>query len=202
MDKTLIEAALFSAGKPISAEEIAQEAGLNEDEVRGSLKKLISEYAKRETALEIAKVGSKFTMQLKPDMLPKAGKIAPTTIPKPVLKTAALIAYHQPIKQSKLLAMAGAKIYDHVKYLSDIGLISTKKYQHTFILTTSKKFPEYFGIPTARREDIKRWIAEKVGIKISKKPIVKTIEEKKIEAAVGESEEKNEENPAEQPTTR
>jgi segregation and condensation protein B len=168
-NQVTIEAVLFSVGKPVSVEEIAQAGGLSEESVRVALKKLIAGYKKRQTAIEIAKVGSKYTMQLKPDILPKAGKFAPTTIPKPVLKTAALIAYYQPIKQSKLLMMAGNKVYEHVKSLADLGLISAKKYSHTFILTTSKKFPEYFGIPTARREDIKKWIAEKVGIKLSPK---------------------------------
>ena len=166
-NQVTIEAVLFSVGKPVSVEEIAQAGGLSEESVRAALKKLIAGYEKRQTAIEIAKVGSKYTMQLRPDVSPKAGKFAPTTIPKPVLKTAALIAYYQPIKQSRLLMMAGNKVYEHVKSLTDLGLISAKKYSHTFILTTSKKFPEYFGIPTARREDIKKWIAEKVGIKLS-----------------------------------
>jgi segregation and condensation protein B len=166
-EQVTIEAVLFSVGKPVSVEEIAQAGGLSEDTVRTSLKKLIAGYEKRQTAIEIAKVGSKYTIQLKPDILPRAGKLAPTTIPKQVLKTAALIAYYQPIRQSKLLMMAGNKVYEHVKFLADMGLISAKKYSHTLILTTSKKFPEYFGIPTARREDIKKWIAEKVGIKLS-----------------------------------
>jgi segregation and condensation protein B len=171
-DAVDIEAVLFSAGKPVSIEEIAQACGRPEDAVRTIVRKLIAGYEKRDTAIEIAKVGSKYTMQLKPDALPKAGKIAPAVIPKPVLKTAALIAYYQPIRQSKLLVMVGAKVYEHVRFLSEMGLISAKPYSHTFILTTSKKFPEYFGIPTARREDIKKWIAEKVGIKLVPKPQV------------------------------
>ena len=168
-ESVIIEAIIFSAGKPVGAEEIAQACGLTPDAVRAGLKKLVAGYDKRQTAIEIAKVGSKYCMQLKPDVLPQAGALAPATIPKSVLKTAALIAYYQPIKQSKLLAMVGARVYEHVKFLTDVGLVSAKKYSHTFILTTSKKFPEYFGIPTAKRDDIKKWIAEKVGIKLSAK---------------------------------
>lgn len=169
MNETLVEAVLFSAGKPLSIEEITGGSGISKEDTQIALRKLVVGYQKRDTAIEIVRVGSKYVMQLKPNVLPRAEKLAPATIPKPVLKTAALIAYHQPIQQSKLMVMAGAKVYEHVKFLVDIGLISAKKYSHTFILTTSKRFPEYFGIPTAKREDIKRWIAEKVGIKLPPK---------------------------------
>jgi hypothetical protein len=33
-------------------------------------------------------------------------------------------------------------------------------------LSTSSRFPEYFGIKTTKREDIKKWMAEKIGIKV------------------------------------
>lgn len=183
--EVMVEAVLFSAGKPVSVEEIAQTVSCGDDAVRACLKRLMDSYEKRGSAIEIAKVGSKYVMQLRPDLAPKAVKIAPAVIPKPILKTAALIAYHQPIRQSTLMTMVGGKVYDHVKYLSDCGLISTKKFAHTLILTTSNRFPEYFGIPTSKRDDIRRWIAQKVGIKFSPKDKkIAEAESKEIEKAM------------------
>jgi segregation and condensation protein B len=87
-------------------------------------------------------------------------------IPKRLLKTLALIAYHQPLKQSELLEMVGQKVYDHVKELHKLGLILESPQGQTKILTTSSRFPEYFGIKTTKRDDIKKWMAERVGIKV------------------------------------
>ena len=75
-ESVIIEAIIFSAGKPVGAEEIAQACGLTPDAVRAGLKKLVSGYDKRQTAIEIARVGSKYCMQLKPDVLPQAGALA------------------------------------------------------------------------------------------------------------------------------
>jgi segregation and condensation protein B len=83
-------------------------------------------------------------------------------IPNKVLKTAALIAYHQPIKQSELQEMFGSKVYDHVKVLNDLGLIKKREKGRTIVLTTTKQFSEYFGIDTTNHEKIKQWLVNKV----------------------------------------
>lgn len=165
----VIEALLFSAGRPMSVEELASSTGADEGAVRSALKRLAKLYDKRESAIQVTRVGSRYVMQLRTHLLTKVVKAAPTEIPVPVLKTAALIAYYQPIKQSNLQRMVGDKVYEHVKFLVDRYLIVTKEFGHTLLLTTSRRFPEYFGIPTSKREDIRRWIAEKVGIKVEEK---------------------------------
>ena len=161
-----MEAALFSAGRPVSVEEIGEATGLDPETIRTTLKKLIRSSRNRDTSLEVVKAGAKYAMQLKSELVQAAAKLAQMDIPKRLLKTLALIAYHQPLKQSELLEMVGQKVYDHVHELHKLGLILESPQGQTKILTTSSRFPEYFGIKTTKREDIKKWMAERVGIKV------------------------------------
>jgi segregation and condensation protein B len=162
----VVEAALFSAGRPVSVEEIGEATGLDPETIRTTIRKLIRSSRNRDTSLEVVKAGAKYAMQLKKELVPAAAKLAQMDIPRRLLKTLALIAYHQPVKQSEVLEMVGAKVYDHVHELHKLGLILESPEGQTKILTTSSRFPEYFGIKTTKREDIKKWMAERVGIKV------------------------------------
>lgn len=158
--EAVVEAALFCAGRPIEAEEIAGVTGLALEDVRESLRILIKNYSEKGGAIEIAKVGKKYVMQLKGSYGDLVAEIAETTLPRDILKTAALIAFHQPILQSNLQRMVGGKVYKHVRTLREMNLIVTKARGNTIELTTSKSFPEYFGIDATRREDIRKWFQE------------------------------------------
>jgi len=173
--KHIIEAALFSAGRPLSVKEIQDATGLEEVLVKESLKSLLSEYKNRDSAIEIAKVGEKFAMQVRPKFANYTTKLAQMDVPVKLLKTLALIAYHQPIKQSDLLGMLGPKVYDHVHEIQELGLVHAKEFGRTKLLTTTNRFSEYFGIDTTDKVKIKKWLAEKTGIKIEK--MEKAIEE-------------------------
>jgi segregation and condensation protein B len=157
-----VEAALFSAGRPLRVSEIAQATGISAETVRKSLKKLISDYSKRDTAIEVSKVAGKYIMQIKDSFSQPAEMLAKTEVPKKYLKTASLIAYHQPIKQSDLVEMIGSKGYEHVKALKELGLISTRPYGATKVLKTTKKFLEHFGIDAKRPDEIKQWLSERI----------------------------------------
>lgn len=161
----VVEAALFSAGRPLKVSEIQEATGISGDTVRKALKNLIREYAGKDTAMEIAKVSGKYVMQLKEDYASPAEMLAKTEVPKKYLKTASLIAYHQPIKQSDLVEMIGSKGYEHVKALHGLGLISLKPYGATKKIRTTRKFLEYFGIDAKKPEEIKKFLAEKIGAK-------------------------------------
>jgi segregation and condensation protein B len=162
----VVEAALFSAGRAVSVEELQEATGLEPELIRQTLRKLIRSSNNRDTSLEVTKAGGKYAMQLKAELVPAAAKLAQMDIPRRLLKTLALIAYHQPVKQSAVLDMVGPKVYDHVKELHKLGMILESPQGQTKMLSTSSRFPEYFGIKTTKREDIKKWMAEKIGIKV------------------------------------
>jgi segregation and condensation protein B len=196
----VVEAALFSAGRPVSIEEIGEATGLDIQTIKETIRKLIRSSHNRDTSLEVVKAGAKYAMQLKKELVPAAAKLAQMDIPRRLLKTLALIAYHQPVKQSEVLEMVGAKVYDHVHELHKLGLILESPVGQTKILTTSSRFPEYFGIKTTKREDIKKWMADRVGIKVDGTLVgaepAKEIMADKTEGPAKEGTEKGEEAPA------
>ena len=48
-------------------------------------------------------------------------------MPPKLLKAAALIAYHQPMPQSRLVELLGQKAYDYVRELAQHGMIDRRK---------------------------------------------------------------------------
>ncbi len=160
----VVEAALFSAGRAVSIEEIAESEGLTKPTIEKAIKSLAKAYDERDTVLEIRKAGAKWAMQVRTAAAEPAAKFAPMEIPAKVLKTLALIAYHQPIKQSDLKDMIGTKVYDHIPELKERGLIKTRRDGVTKILTVTQAFPEYFGLDAATPDQIRRVMAKLVGI--------------------------------------
>ena len=158
----LVEAALFTAGKPISVSEVQTVVDLDARTIRSSLNKLEEKYSKQDTSIEIIKIGSKYCMQVKEVFRPKANKVAPPDLSKEALKVASLIGFYQPILQSKLSALAGPTIYDGVKELVDHGLVRAKPKSRSVELTTTTKFIEYFGIEARSRGEVKSWFKQKL----------------------------------------
>ena len=154
----MIEAALFSAAEPVTVTELKDASGLDVRTIRSALKNLMDEYNGSERAIEIAKMGPRYAMQVKKEYSAPASKLADLSIPKDVLKTASLIAYYQPVLQSKLHDLLGSKIYGHVRTLEELGLIRCKSKKNSVQLTTTKKFIETFGIDARSRAEVKAWI--------------------------------------------
>ena len=168
-EKRLVESILFSASKPVSINEIKETTGLTLNKIKKLLNELIEDYSvklKDETSMEIVKAGKKYAMQVKKKYVDQTIMIAKPEINSNLLKTLTLIAFHQPLKQSNLRRMIGVKAYDHVDELTSMKLVYSKKHGSTEMLTTTKLFPEYFGIDSTKPEDIKDFLVKKVANKI------------------------------------
>ena len=164
IDSRLIEAALFSAGRPLSIRELQELTGMDKNEVTSSLRSLVQSYRKRETSLEISRVGRKYTMKLREAYAKPVRSLATPDIPRKLWKTLALIAYHEPVKQSELQTMLGSRIYDHVRELKELNMIVMKADGNTRIISTTHLFPEYFGIDSSDKDKIKMYLAKRVGL--------------------------------------
>jgi segregation and condensation protein B len=170
-EKRLVESVLFSATKPVSVNEIKEATGLNTNKIKKTLEELIDDYnvkRKDETSMEVVKAGDKYAMQVKKKFTDQSVMIAKPEIDSNLLKTLTLIAFHQPLKQSNLRRMIGTKAYEHVDELTKIKLIHTKKHGATEMLTTTRLFPEYFGIDSTKPEEIREFLIKKVAGKIDK----------------------------------
>lgn len=170
----LVEAALFSAGKPISIDEIVQATKLPPEAIQAALKALHADYESRPTSLEVVKSGSKWAMAVKTAFGESTKMLAAPEIPKKVLKTLVLIAFHQPIKQSDLKDMVGSVVYDHVHELTDRGMVTARHEGITKILQTTSRFLEYFGIGAEDRDQLRAELARRVGLdpaKLTQPPV-------------------------------
>lgn len=160
-----MEAVLFASSRPLRIAEMEAATQLSDDVIRRALAKIKKEYDDRSSSIEVVKIGIRYSMQLRKPYAGYGMPFAEVEVPREVLKTAAYIAYNQPIRQSELAEILGSEVYEHVRVLRSAGLISAKKQGQTFLLSTSKRFPDYFGIPSSKKEDIKRWMESQVSSK-------------------------------------
>jgi segregation and condensation protein B len=161
----IVESLLFSAGKPLSIDEIQETTGLPPKHVTEAIEHLMQSYnieRKNDTSLEIVKAGNKFIMQVKKTFTEKSLMVAKPEIQTDLLKTLALIAFHQPVKQSNLRHMIGERIYGDVDQLLSLNLVHSEPHGATELLTTTRLFPEYFGIDSTKPEEIREFLAKKV----------------------------------------
>ena len=161
--ETLLEAMLFSAGRSLSVSEISENLGYEEEEILESIGNLQSTIKRRRGGgLQVVEIGDKWAMEVKPgvaDHLPKETK---SELPPKLLKAAALIAYHQPMPQSRLVELLGQRAYDHIRELAQAGLIGRRRDGNTRRLTTTRRFSEMFGCPHTDRKKVKAWFREMV----------------------------------------
>ncbi|MGC8478825.1 MAG: SMC-Scp complex subunit ScpB [Candidatus Micrarchaeia archaeon] len=146
--RKLVEAALFVAGKPLSAEELAQAIGVASiGYVSKMLEELASEYEKRDTALKITKFDGKYSMDVKKEYAAKVNELAgKPELRKGALRILAYISKNEPVMQSALVKVFGASTYDYMKELVENDFVSSKKHGRTKKLETTEKFREYFEI--------------------------------------------------------
>ena len=146
--KALVEAALYAAGRPLSIEDLdrVSKAG-GRAETESLLADLTKEYGERESALEIVETSKgRFALQLKPEYSAKVSRLsAGGLLSLGTLKTLALIALRQPIKQSELIGIRGGHSYEHIHRLEGLGFVKREPSGRSVTLTTTKMFAEYFG---------------------------------------------------------
>ncbi|MCK5024478.1 MAG: SMC-Scp complex subunit ScpB [Thermoplasmata archaeon] len=163
-DVELVEAILFSAGKPLRLKEIEDATGLEEKIIRSALRKLIRSYKSRNTALDVVKTGPKYSMQLKEEYALETEEVAQKELDREVMKTAALIAYYQPMQKKELLEVVGEKARGHVDELIAQKLIYQNRTNRGYILETAPKFPEFFGLGTTDKIEMKKILTERAGL--------------------------------------
>lgn len=143
-----VEAALFLSSEPLSIESLSKISGKTVEETRQALNELSEALEERDSSLEvrIEPIGVRFAVKKELEEFARNFRAVPE-LSKTVLKTLALIAYRQPIKQSEVIRIRNNKAYDHIGTLELKGFIRRESVGRTFIIYTTKKFIEYFGEP-------------------------------------------------------
>ena len=159
--KTVLEAILFGAGRSMSLEELSKITG----EPKGVVLVELSELRKSIegtgwSALQLTDVSGRWILEVRPELSASIPEKFRPEIPQRLLPAAALIAYHQPMAQSQLVDMLGQKAYDHVRDLSEMGLVDRRREGLTRRLTTTRRFAEYFGCPEVEFRKVRSWFRE------------------------------------------
>jgi len=161
--ETLLEATMFSAGKSLSPNEFSEVLGYDEEEVLESLSNLQATIKRRKGgSLQIVEIGGKWAIEVKPKIAEHLPKETKSDLPPKLLKAASLIAYLQPMPQSRLVELLGPKAYDHIRELAQSGLINRRRDGNTRRLTTTRRFSELFGCPHTDRKKVREWFREMV----------------------------------------
>lgn len=161
--ETLLEATMFGAGRSMSVTELCESLGYDEEEMLDSLSALQATLRRRRYgALQLSEIGQMWALEVKPSITQMLPKDVKTDMPQKLLKAASLIAYHQPIAQSRLVDMLGPKAYDYVRELAQAGMIDRRKDGSTRRLTTTRRFAELFGCPETDKKKVRNWFREKV----------------------------------------
>ncbi|MFH8086541.1 MAG: SMC-Scp complex subunit ScpB [Candidatus Aenigmatarchaeota archaeon] len=159
--KALLEAALFVSDKPLTLEKLSKVVGIgSEEEVKMLLEQLKKELSKEERGIELVETPEGFELRVKKEYREKVAKLAPfADLSNGMMRTLAIVAVKQPIKQSLIVKYQGNKAYGYIENLEKKGLIKTEKAGRTKIITTTPEFEKYFGKST---EELKKILEEKV----------------------------------------
>ena len=182
----ILEAVLFISGRFLGMQELITLRDLNPIIIGDLIERLKDKYNKEDSALEITEKNGMWKMDVRQEYTNIINKLATgsSEFSKAEQETLAIIAYKQPIKQSVIIKIRGNKAYEHIKKLSDLELIKKKKAGHTYELSLSEDFYDYFSVSDNERTSIPGLNEE----------IKKEIEdvEKEVEAEESEEEENEE----------
>lgn len=147
-DLKKIEAIFFVSGRFLTVQELISLSDLNPIIIRELIGKLEKKYNKEDSVIEIIKRNNAWKMDVKSQYSKIVSRFATgaSEFSKAEKETLAIIAYKQPIKQSVLVKIRSNKAYDHVKKFIDLGLIKKKRNGHTYDVSLSEEFYDYFNI--------------------------------------------------------
>ena len=144
-----LESALYSAGRPLTIEELIKATGTeSRQKTIAVLESIIKKMKNIFKAIEIVTLpDGSYVFQLKPEYSSSVRKYAS----KPLLsratqKTLSYIALEQPISSKQLLEVRGSGVYGQLKELRQLNFIEHQNIGRLKIYSTTEKFQKYFGI--------------------------------------------------------
>ena len=143
-----IEAVLYLKGQPMSITEIAETAQCDRHEVKDAILELMSDYARRDTALEIVETQKGYSLQLKEAYSDLMQTLIQPELGVGALRTLAAIALKKGIAQTELVELRGSGAYQHVQELVQLGFIRKRRQpeSRSYWLQVTEKFFQYFQL--------------------------------------------------------
>jgi len=143
-----IEAVLYLKGQPMSIPEIAETAQCDRNQVKDAILELMSNYAHRDTALEIIETTKGYSLQLKEAYSHLMETLIPPELGVGALRTLAAIALKKGIAQTELVELRGSGAYQHVQELVELGFVRKRRQpeSRSYWLQVTDKFFQYFQL--------------------------------------------------------
>jgi segregation and condensation protein B len=144
-----VEAVLFAVGKEITTDRIANLCSIDTKQVEKIMKNLKSNYAEKNHSLHIVEKENGWKLTVRDEYVPLVSSIVSSTeLERPLMETLAVIAWKYPVVQSDIIKLRNAGAYEHMKQLEGQGFIAKERFGRTFKLKLTKKFFEYFDLPS------------------------------------------------------
>ena len=144
-----IESALYSAGRPLSVEDLIRASGTeSRPKTLALLDSIMKKTKNAFKSIEIIILpDGNYVFQLKPEYSSSVRRYASKPIlSKATQKTLSYIAFEQPVSSKQLLEIRGSGVYAHLKELRQLNFIENQNIGRMKNYSTTEKFQKYFGI--------------------------------------------------------
>jgi len=147
-DLALAEAALFLAPQPLTRRSLSKIlGGVALAYVDQLLEDLKARFDDSSRGIELHVEDGRAMLRVKAVYVNQVAHLAPQQdVPRPVLRTLAVIAYNHPMTQADLIKVRGNKGYGHVQELIERHLIMSEEHGRTLLLSVTKDFLRHFGL--------------------------------------------------------
>lgn len=143
-----VEAILYLKGQPLTLARIAEYAGCDRAQVEAALIELMSDYAHRDSALEVAETADGYCLQLREEYQHLVNTLIPVDLGLGALRTLAAIALKGPVAMTQLVELRGSGAYQHVQELAELGFVKKRRKaeSRSAWLQVTDKFYQYFQV--------------------------------------------------------
>ena len=150
-----LEAMLTVALEPISAEELADVAEADAEDVVAVLGNLRTQFVEEKRGFQLAELASGWVMQSSPDVSSWVTKFASRDVShrlsSAALETLAVVAYRQPVSRARVSAVRGVNVDGVMRTLVTRGLVEesgTEGESGSILYRTTSYFLERLGLTT------------------------------------------------------
>jgi segregation and condensation protein B len=152
-----LEAVLFLAAEPLSAEKLSEMLGLPDTvATRSLIQQLRSLYLEESSAFTLDSLAGGYQLRTQPEVTPWLLRLkrmpAYHRLPGTLLETLTVIAYKQPVTRADVEAIRGVACAEAIKLLMGKGLVRTAGRHQSLgrpqLYATTKRFLQYFGMNT------------------------------------------------------
>lgn len=143
-----IEAILYLKAQALPLARIVEYAACSRQDAEDALIELMSDYAHRDSALEVVETPEGYGLQLRESFQDLVQTLIPLDLGVGALRTLAAIALKGPISQTELVDLRGSGVYQHVPELVTLGLVRKRRQAdgRSYWLQVTDRFYQYFQV--------------------------------------------------------